>query len=86
LDCIFSGEAVLGCRAYNSVRIVGEGKQMLDAFIIEELKRRERMRQEHERPTVELPLPAPDERPKRRSETENEDQPQRGVVVIDLCV
>jgi hypothetical protein len=60
---------------------------MLDAFIIEELKRRERLRQEGERPVIELPLPqSEEERPKRRSETEDEDQPQRGVVVIDLSV
>ncbi len=59
---------------------------MLDAFIIEEIKRRERVREERERPMVELPLPSPDERPKRRSETDLEDPPQRGVVVIDLAV
>ena len=57
---------------------------MLDAFIIEELKRRERLRQEqHERPVVELPLPSPDDRP-RRSDTEDDEKPSRGVVVIDL--
>ncbi len=59
---------------------------MLDAFIIEEIKRRERVRQDNERPAVELPLPSEDERPKRRSDTEDEDRPQRGVVVIDLSV
>lgn len=58
---------------------------MLDAFIIEEIKRRERMRRD-ERPVVELPLPTEEDRPKRRSETEDEEKPQRGVVVIDLCV
>jgi hypothetical protein len=58
---------------------------MLDAFIIEELKRRERSRhQEGERPSLEVPLPHPDERPPRRSDTERDDAPQRGVVVIDL--
>lgn len=58
---------------------------MLDAFIIEEIKRRERSRdrEERERPMAELPLPQPDERPTRRSETED-DKPPRGVVVIDL--
>ncbi len=57
---------------------------MLDAFIIEELKRRERARQEGERPLAELPIPAAEDRPSRRSDTEDEEQPQRGVVVIDL--
>ena len=58
---------------------------MLDAFIIEEIKRRERLRrEEQERPVVELPVPADDERPKRRTEREDEDRPSRGVVVIDL--
>lgn len=59
---------------------------MLDAFIIEEIKRRERLRQERdERPVVELPLPSDDDYPRRRrSDTADEDQPQRGVVVIDL--
>jgi hypothetical protein len=56
---------------------------MLDAFIIEEIKRRERRREDMERPVVELPLPSPDDRPRRRTETE-EEKPQRGVVVIDL--
>jgi hypothetical protein len=55
---------------------------MLDAFIIEEIKRRERLRQEQERPVVELPLH--EDRPRRQSDTEHEDPPQRGVVVIDL--
>jgi hypothetical protein len=59
---------------------------MLDAFIIEEIKRRERVREEHERPLAELPLPEPEDRPKRRSDPRNEEPPQRGVVVIDLAV
>ena len=59
---------------------------MLDAFIIEEIRRRERTREDRDRPAVELPLPVPDERPPRRSNTEDEAPPQRGVVVIDLSV
>ena len=59
---------------------------MLDAFIIEEIKRRERLRHDRERPAVELPLRTPDERPPRRSDTKDEAPPQRGVVVIDLSV
>lgn len=58
---------------------------MLDAFVIEELKRREqRQREERERPVIDLPIP--EERPKRKSDTEDDEQPQRGVVVIDLSV
>jgi hypothetical protein len=62
---------------------------MLDAFIIEEIKRRERLRHDSERPTIQIPLPSPDdsdeERPNQRSGNGDEDQPSRGVVVIDLC-
>lgn len=57
---------------------------MLDAFIIEEIKRRERNREDHERPVVELPLPVPPDRPRRRTESDEEEKPPRGVVVIDL--
>ena len=60
---------------------------MLDAFIIEELKRRERERkqQERARPGLEIPQPAHDDEAEedRRSE-EKQDRPQRGVIVIDL--
>jgi hypothetical protein len=57
---------------------------MLDAFIIEEIKRRERGREHHERPAVPLPLPLPMDRPTRRTEPDDEEKPQRGVVVIDI--
>ena len=57
---------------------------MLDAFIIEEIKRRERVRQEERRPQVEIPAPVPDERPPRKSDTEGENRPQRSVVIIDF--
>jgi len=68
--------------------VSGEQEVMLDSFIIEEIRRRERMRDERNRPVVELPLPSPEEqdRPPRRSENDGEDKPQRGVVVIDLAV
>lgn len=59
---------------------------MLDAFIIEEIKRRERMRrEERERPVAELPLPHPDDVRRRRSDEEDE-KPPRGVVIIDMSV
>ena len=60
---------------------------MLDAFIIEEIKRRERERTDDDRPVVELPLPQPsepahqdDERPER---PDGSDRDRRGVVIID---
>ncbi len=56
---------------------------MLDAFIIEELKRRERMRQDRDREQPQLPVPDQEDRPVRRTERETE-KPQRGVVVIDF--
>ena len=58
---------------------------MLDAFIIEEIQRRERRREEHDRPVAELPVPQPDEAPRRRTDEEDE-KPPRGVVIIDLAV
>jgi hypothetical protein len=61
---------------------------VLDAFIIEELKRRER-RQESEpaRPQPSLPVPSPapeeaDEQPRQS----DDDKPERGVVIIDYSV
>jgi hypothetical protein len=60
---------------------------MLDAFIIEEIKRREEQREDRSRSQPHLPSSTDerDDRPGRRSETEDEG-PQRGVIVIDLAV
>ena len=56
---------------------------MLDAFIIEEIRRREQEREGH-RPRLDLPIPEPT-RPQRQIETnEDDDAPQRGVVIIDF--
>jgi len=58
---------------------------MLDAFIIEEIKRRERdeeRRRNDERPRLEIPV-APSEEPVRPS---GEEKPERGVVIIDYSV
>ena len=77
-------EPGMGWRAYTGVCRLRESEPMLDAFIIEEIKRRERSREDRERPAVELPLPVPPERPRRRTETDDEEKPPRGVVVIDL--
>jgi hypothetical protein len=55
---------------------------MLDAYIIEELKRREREgERDGERP--QLPIPGGDESPVRQSDVE---KPQRAVVIIDYSV
>jgi hypothetical protein len=57
---------------------------MLDAFIIEEIKRREqeRERQDSDRPSIHIPAPEP-ARPPHQSE---EEKPSRGVVIIDYSV
>ncbi len=58
---------------------------MLEAFISEELKRREREDQrDADRPQPEKPTPGREERePLRQSDDE---KPQRGVVIIDYSV
>ncbi len=57
---------------------------MLDAFIIEELKRKERER-EVERPRPALPVPAPEDSDDAPRQSED-DKPRRGVVIIDYSV
>jgi hypothetical protein len=53
---------------------------MLDAYVIEEIKRRERDRGRDERPAVELPVPGP---PLPQEREGGEDESDRGVVIID---
>ena len=54
---------------------------MLDAYVIEEIKRRDRRPERDERPVAEVPVPPPpDDRPPDREP----EQPGRGVVIIDL--
>ncbi len=55
---------------------------MLDAYVIEEIKRRERERSADDRPVVELPLPGPPA-PGREQERDKDDRGDRGVVIID---
>jgi hypothetical protein len=59
---------------------------MLDAFIIEELRRREeRERGQAEQPRMELPLEERRERlPSPREDEKSERNPERGVVIIDF--
>jgi hypothetical protein len=54
---------------------------MLDAYVIEEIKRRERRPGRDERPAAELPLPPP---PEERPADRERERPDRGVVIIDL--
>jgi hypothetical protein len=55
---------------------------MLDAYVIEEIKRRERDRGQEDRPVVELPVPPPP--PARSPEHPDDDgKHDRGVVIID---
>jgi hypothetical protein len=57
---------------------------MLDAFIIEEIKKREQD-QESQRPRIELPLPEPT--PQRQNDRRDDDErPERGVIIIDYSV
>lgn len=61
---------------------------MLDAFIIEEIRRREQeaeRRREREQPHQELPVPIRREAPRRHDEEEHPDS-DRGVVIIDYTV
>jgi hypothetical protein len=56
---------------------------MLDAYIIDQIRRREEERRRiNERPALELPLPEPPP-PRHRDEVEAESEPKR-VVIIDL--
>ena len=57
---------------------------MLDAFIIEEIKRREREREQRdtERPAVHIPPPQPSRAPQQSEE----DKPRRGVIIIDYSM
>jgi hypothetical protein len=62
---------------------------MLDAFIIEELRRREEAeKRKQERPRLELPVHdgssygAPS--PSRRDDDDDEEKSDRGVIVIDF--
>lgn len=62
-----------------------EDENMLDAFIIDEMRRREReeaeRRIDEERPMLEIPVP---EIPLQKPHEDEDESPQRGVIVIDL--
>jgi hypothetical protein len=59
---------------------------MLDTFIIEEIKRREREQSRDDRPVIELPVPSyPPERDPRLDRDESHGDGDRGVVIIDYA-
>jgi hypothetical protein len=53
---------------------------MLDAYVIEEIKRRERQRERDDRPVVQIPVPPP---PEPGPDEQRDDRGDRGVVIID---
>lgn len=55
---------------------------MLDAYVIDEIKRREQHRDREVRPTVEIPPPAAPPAPDKEPEGSDRD---RGVVIIDYA-
>ncbi len=59
---------------------------MLDAFIIEEIRRREQERDDR-RPRLELPLgEQPASRQRQNDRSDRDEAPPRGVVIIDYSV
>jgi hypothetical protein len=54
---------------------------MLDAYVIEEIKRRERESGRDERPAAELPVPGPV--PPPQDDGRERGESDRGVVIID---
>ncbi len=58
---------------------------MLDAFIIEEIKRRDQGRTRDDRPVVELPVPQPIPPAREDDGTPNPDDRDGGVIIIDYA-
>ena len=58
---------------------------MLDPWIIEEIKRREREENHRQPAVVEFPLHGPQDKPEEKKPGKDEDNP-RGVVIIDYSV
>lgn len=56
---------------------------MLDAYVIEEIKRRERQRERDDRPVVQIPVPPAPPPPDRRPDDDDGGGDDRGVVIID---
>jgi hypothetical protein len=60
----------------------GRRVEMLDAYVIEEIRRRDRERGRDDRPVVELPLPPP-AAPSSNGGDDDDRGQDRGVVIID---
>jgi hypothetical protein len=56
---------------------------MLDAYVIDEIRRREKDRDRDVRPTADLPVPTPPEAPPEGDA--NHGDRDRGVVIIDYA-
>lgn len=56
---------------------------MLDAYVIEEIKRRDRGQALDDRPVVELPMPSPPAPGPRDHGDDSGEERDRGVVIID---
>jgi hypothetical protein len=56
---------------------------MLDAYVIEEIKRRDREKSLDDRPVVELPVPPPPAPARSPDRDEDGGERDRGVVIID---
>jgi hypothetical protein len=64
-----------------------EAAPMLPPFIIDQIRRREeqeRRRIERDQPRVELPVDAYRPAPQPKREDDEADDPERGVVILDL--
>jgi hypothetical protein len=75
---------VHGTRALNRE---SEAGPMLPPFIIDQIRRREeeeRRRIEREQPRVELPVDAYRPAPRPQPDADEPDDPERGVVILDL--
>ncbi len=56
---------------------------MLDAFVIEEIKRRERESSRDDRPAVELPVPPREPAHSDEGKGDGGSTPDHGVIIID---
>jgi hypothetical protein len=55
---------------------------MLDAFVIEEIRRRERERGRDDRPGIQVPVPVP-VNPSDEDKPDDGEKPAGGVIIID---
>lgn len=66
----------------SSPLISKRGNDMLDPWIIDEIRRREEERRE--RPRIEIPAESPDHRDSKTPPAPPAEEDERGVIVIDL--